>query len=140
MLTVCRQALPRGRAVHLLLFGGPGERTEIRVRRGKGGLEGLLAFLEMGFHGGTDFDGPLLRAVELLGERDLDRADFLVVTDGLGRAAPHVVEKVDRARAERGVRVWSVIIGRQDTRSVKAFSDEVWVLMGGEGLSLRLSI
>lgn len=132
VLAVCRQALPRGRTVHLLLFGGPGERTEIRVRRGRGGLEGLLAFLEMGFHGGTDFDGPLLRAVELLAERDLLRADLLVVTDGLGRAAPRVVEEVDACKEARGVRVWSVVIGRDDVRSVKAFSDEVWVLKAGE--------
>ena len=132
VLVVCRQALPRGRAVHLLLFGGPGERTEIRLRRGRGGLEGLLDFLELGFHGGTDFDGPLLRAIELLDERDLHRADLLVVTDGLGRAAPHVVEKVDAAKGARGARVWSVVIGREDVRSVKAFSDEVWVLRAGQ--------
>jgi len=125
VLAVCRVAVPRGRAVHLLLFGGPGEQTELRVVRGLGGLEAILAFLQQRFRSGTDFDGPLLRALELLDERDLDRADILVVTDGLCRAAPEVVKKVADSRARRGVKVWSVLLGTQDDRGVAPFSDEV---------------
>ena len=125
VLAVCRAAVPRGRVVHLVLFGGPGEKTEIRVRHGLGGLEGLLSFLELGFHSGTDFDGPLLRALELLDEQQLDRADILVVTDGLCRAHPDVVTRVSRSREERGVAVWSVVLGNDDARGVAPFSDEV---------------
>jgi len=128
VLAICRKVLPRGRAVHLILFGGPGERTEIRLRRGLGGLEGLLDFLELSFHSGTDFDGPLLRALDLLEESDLHAADILVVTDGLCRAAPVVVQRVAEARQDRGVRVWSVVLGRRDVRGVAPFSDEVWQL------------
>ncbi len=128
VLAVCRKVIPRGRRVHLILFGGPGERTEIRLRRGLGGLEGLLDFLELSFHSGTDFDGPLLRALDLLEEDDLSSADLLVVTDGLCRAAPEVVDRVASAREARGVRVWSVVLGRRDVRGVAPFSDEVWQL------------
>lgn len=132
VLGVCRVALPQGRVVHLLLFGGPGEQTEIRVRRGHGGLEGLLDFLQRGFHGGTDFDGPLMRAVDLLEERELRQADLLVVTDGLGRAAPNVVQRVTWAREELGARLLSVVIGREDTRSVDVLGGEVRTLpLGG---------
>ena len=125
VLAVCRQAIPRGRVVHLILFGGPGERTEIRLRRGLGGLEGMLAFLNRSFHSGTDFDGPLLRAMDLLEESELDLADVLVVTDGLCRAGAHVVDRVAEVRDRRGVRVWSVVLGYRDTRGVDPFSDEV---------------
>jgi hypothetical protein len=125
VLAVCRQVIPRGRTVHLVLFGGPGERTEIRLRRGLGGLEGMLAFLQQSFHSGTDFDGPLLRAMELLDEQALEAADVLVVTDGLCRAAPDVIERVHETRARVGVRVWSVVLGHDDTRGVEPFSDEV---------------
>ena len=128
VLAVCRKVIPRGRKVHLILFGGPGERTEIRLRRGLGGLEGLLDFLAMSFHSGTDFDGPLLRALDLLEEDDLNAADILVVTDGLCRAAPEVVDRVAHSRENRGVRVWSVVLGRRDVRGVAPFSDEVWQL------------
>lgn len=126
VLAVCRRVIPRGRPVHLLLFGGPGERTEIRLRKGRGGLEALLDFLLRNFHSGTDFDGPLLRAMELLEEEELEAADVLVVTDGLCRAAPEVVDRVAAARAARGVRVWSIVLGNDDVRGVAPFSDEVF--------------
>jgi len=125
VLAVCRHVIPRGRVVHLILFGGPGERTEIRLRRGLGGLEGMLAFLQQSFHSGTDFDGPLLRALDLLEEQGLAAADILVVTDGLCRAGPDVIERVQETRARVGVRVWSVVLGHRDTRGVEPFSDEV---------------
>ena len=125
VLAICRQVIPRGRVVHLILFGGPGERTEIRLRRGLGGLEGMLAFLDRSFHSGTDFDGPLMRAMDLLEEEELDLADVLVVTDGLCRAGPDVVDRVREVRAAVGVRVWSVVLGYRDTRGVDPFSDEV---------------
>lgn len=126
VLALCRKVIPKGRVVHLILFGGPGERTELRLRRGLGGLEGMLAFLQRSFHSGTDFDGPLVRAMELLDEAELDAADVLVVTDGLCRAAPDVVDAVRRQKERRGVRVWSVVLGHNDTRGVDPFSDEVW--------------
>ncbi len=125
VLAVCRHVIPRGRVVHLILFGGPGERTEIRLRRGLGGLEGMLAFLQQSFHSGTDFDGPLLRAMDLLDEQGLEAADVLVVTDGLCRARPDVIERVQETRSRVGVRVWSVVLGHRDTRGVEPFSDEV---------------
>lgn len=125
VLAVCRRVIPRGRVVHLILFGGPGERTEIRLRRGLGGLEGMLAFLQRSFHSGTDFDGPLLRAMDLLDEAELEAADVLVVTDGLCRAAPDVVDRVREVRERRGARVWSVVLGHRDTRGVDPFSDHV---------------
>ena len=134
VLSVCRSLLPQGRTVHLLLFGGQGEQTEIRVKKGVGGLEALLAFLGRGFHGGTDFDGPLLRALELLEERDLQRADILVVTDGLCRAGSALPPAVESARVNRGVRVWSVVLGREDVRGVAPFSDRVWTLLKTRGL------
>jgi uncharacterized protein with von Willebrand factor type A (vWA) domain len=132
VLALCRQVIPRGRLVHLILFGGLGERTEIRLMRGRGGLEGLLAFLRHSFRSGTDFDGPLVRAMELLEEQDLQTADVLVVTDGLGEADAQVIERIKAAKAARGVRVWSVVLGRSRTAGVDPFSDEVWVLDPGD--------
>ncbi len=128
VLAVCRKVIPRGRTVHLILFGGPGERTEIRLRRGLGGLEGMLAFLQRSFHSGTDFDGPLLRAMDLLEEQELELADVLVVTDGLCRAAQSVVRRVEEVRQKRGLRVWSVVLGHRDARGVEPFSDDVLLL------------
>ena len=128
VLALCRRVVPRGRAVHLILFGGFGERTEVLLRRGRGGLEGLLAFLDHTFRAGTDFDGPLMRAMALLEEADLAAADVLVVTDALARAHERVISRVNAARASRGVRVWSVVLGRADPVGVAPFSDRILTL------------
>jgi len=125
VLAVSRQVLPKGRTMHLLLFGERGQFHEIRLRRGAGGLEGLLDFLAFSFRGGTDFDSPLLRAIDLLEDRALNLADILVVTDGLCRASQQVTDRVEQAKSDRGVRVWSVVLGRNDVRGVEAFSDRV---------------
>ncbi len=128
VLALCRRVLRRGRTVHLILFGGPNQKTEVRLRRGWGGLEGLIAFLGLAFRAGTDFDVPLMRAMELLDEQELSKADVLVVTDGLCRASADVVSHVQRVKERRGVKVWSVVLGTADAAGVRPFSDEVWQL------------
>lgn len=128
VLAVCRRVLPRNRTVHLILFGGEAEQTELRLKRGRGGLEGLLAFLGASFHSGTDFDGPLLRAMDLLEDQDLKLADILVVTDGLCRATPAVVRRVNEVRDAQGARIWSVVLGHTDARGVEPFSHHVYLL------------
>lgn len=124
VLALCQVALPRNRTVHLLLFSGPEERTELRLRRGANSLAAVAAFLQHSFGGGTDFDTPLLRALELVDERELKRADVLVLTDGLARAEPRVIQQVRAARERTGLGVWSVVFGRE-TAGVRPFSDEV---------------
>lgn len=127
ILAVIRQLVPQGRSVQLLLFGGPGEAAPIEIQRGSKGLAHLLDFLSMGFHAGTDYDTPLLRALELLKTDAYAKADVLVVTDGLCRASSrvtgHVAEVKQRARA----RVLSVVVGG-DTAGVEDFSDHVWIV------------
>lgn len=142
VLAIVRRVTPRGRAVHLLLFGGPGETVEARVARGPSGADALLAFLCSTFGAGTDFDTPLVRAIALLGERHLRRADVVVVTDGLGRADAKVIDDVRRAQAETGARFLGVVIGGYSDRAVAAFADEVWSIpidgAGGLGTLLRV--
>ncbi|TNE84262.1 MAG: VWA domain-containing protein [Deltaproteobacteria bacterium] len=128
VLALGRKVLPQGRVMHLLLFGGPEDRTELRLKRGRGGLEQLLDFLSLSFQAGTDFDMPLLRAMELLAEEELDRADVLVVTDGLARASKPILDRVEEVKEARGARIYSVVLGHGDVRGVEPFSDEVHVL------------
>ncbi|MGK3994408.1 VWA domain-containing protein [Sorangium sp. So ce1024] len=127
ILAVVRQLVPEGRAVQLLLFGGPGEAAPLEIRRGRQGLAHLLDFLSMGFHAGTDYDTPLLRALELLKTTAYAGADVLVVTDGLCRASARVAQEVARAKQGAGARVLSVVVGG-DPAGVECFSDQVWLV------------
>ena len=108
--------------------GGPGELENLVLRKGHGGLEDLLRFLGLRFDGGTDFDTPLLEAMDLLQKKQWEKADVLVVTDGQCIPSPRVVERVNRAKALNGVRIWSVVFGRRWEQGVGPFSDKVWLV------------
>ncbi|TVQ91569.1 MAG: VWA domain-containing protein [Deltaproteobacteria bacterium] len=128
LLAVARRVLRQGRELHLLLFGGRGQRFERHLRRGRAAVDGLLDALALTFDGGTDFDGPLLRALELVATESFRHADVLVLTDGQAAALPTVVESVRREREARDVRVVTVVVGPRGAAGVEAFSDEVIVI------------
>ncbi len=125
VLAIARRVVSQGRTAHLLLFGGPGETSEIRISRGSAAAKGIVEFLGRAFGAGTDFDTPLLRAVALLGERHLEKADVVVVTDGLGYANPDVVAAVDGVKRD-GVKFHAVVLGAMSVDGVRPFADHVW--------------
>lgn len=125
VLSILQRALKQGRRVHLMMFGGPGEFTDLEIYRGSRVLHAVLDFLSMSFHAGTDFDGPLLRALQLIRSPEYRRADVLVVTDGLCRASRGVCREVEAARVTQEFRIVSVVFGG-DVSGVKAFSDKLW--------------
>lgn len=127
VLAVMRRVLPKGRRVRLMLFGGPGEFEDRDIGRGPGAMRHFLDFLAMSFHAGTDFDGPLERALDLLAEARYEQADVLVVTDGYARASGAVTRRVQALRRELGFSVVSVVIGGSPA-GVRDFSDRVWTL------------
>lgn len=129
VLAVARRVVSQGRTAHLLLFGGPGETSEIRISRGSNAAKGVVEFLGRAFGAGTDFDTPLLRAVALLGERHLAKADVVVVTDGLGRAGPEVVDAVEVVKHD-GVVFHAVVLGAMSVDGVEPFADHVWTIDG----------
>ena len=133
VLSLARQARRKRRPVRLLLFGGPGEITVHELRPDRVGLTALLEFLAMGFNAGTDFDGPLRRAAEMLDDDVFDKADILVVTDGYGSTTPETRRILATARHERGFRILSVVVGG-DPHGVGDFSDEVWLVDGDSEL------
>lgn len=132
VLAVMRRVLPKGRRVRLMLFGGPGDFQDRDIGRGPGAMQHFLDFLSMRFDAGTDFDGPLERALDLLAEERYERADVLLVTDGYARASHAVTERVRALRRELGFEVVSVVIGGSRS-GVAGFSDRVWTIPASEG-------
>lgn len=131
VLAVCRQVLPQGRAVHLIAFGSRDELREVRLRRGPASVLRLVEALSWGFGGGTDFDAPLARALDLLVDEDLREADVLLVTDGQGAASRALTDRLRGVVATRGMRVWGLLTASQPG-GVAALSDRV-VQLGAQG-------
>jgi len=137
VLVVARRMVRERRPLHVLLFGGPGEASGIEIRPGRVGIHGLLRFLQMSFSAGTDYDTPLLRAVELLRGETFQRADVVIVTDGLCRASARVTETVREAKRRAEARVLGVVIG-SEMAGLEAFCDALWLVRPARGGEFEL--
>ncbi|TNF31301.1 MAG: VWA domain-containing protein, partial [Deltaproteobacteria bacterium] len=128
LLAVARRVLGQGRRMTVLLFGGRGAMTELDLSPSRLDLGALFALLMTSYYGGTDFDGPVERALTLRetgsGMRD---ADLLLVTDGLCQLGRAARSRLDVARARDDLEVVTVVVGGY-TERVAAFSDLVWPL------------
>ncbi|CAG7629321.1 hypothetical protein ACFQI7_15825 [Paenibacillus allorhizosphaerae] len=96
----------------LLLFGASGELIERPLYWRKPDWPAFYALSQLAFGGGTHFDAPLRRGIELVSAQPrYHDADFVMVTDGVGAISPPVREQLAALGAEKQVRLHSLIIG-----------------------------
>jgi uncharacterized protein with von Willebrand factor type A (vWA) domain len=83
--------------------------------------------------GGTSFDAPLVWGLEN-GAED-DRADIIMLTDGNGYVSPGTMQRLERAREERDVRVFGLTIGDGHLGTLEQVCDEVVDLHAADDLA-----
>jgi uncharacterized protein with von Willebrand factor type A (vWA) domain len=77
--------------------------------------------------GGTDWEKPLTLAIETIkGEAIFEKADVVMITDGVCEVTPAFLKEMKKDKKELGFRVWSVLIGGGNTRTLTKFSDQIW--------------
>lgn len=114
------QAKKEKREAHGIIFGASeNELFEINVNR----LEDLAT---ASFHMGTNFAPPLRWAQDEFKKQP--RADLFFITDGICEIEE--ARKADFIQAKRrsGAKCYSVLIGSENTETVKQFSDKVFSL------------
>jgi uncharacterized protein with von Willebrand factor type A (vWA) domain len=128
VLECMRGAARQGRRCHVYAFSGPGDVAELELAPDTAGLTALLRFLTMSFAGGTDVDAPLALALERVGREGWGLADVLMVTDG-EIPEPHadVLAGLAAARAELGLRVHGLLVGRHVTEPMRALCSDLHV-------------
>lgn len=100
------------RDFQLLLFGARGELVEHPLYWRKPDWPAFYSLAQMAFGGGTHFDGPLRRGIELVNaELRYHDADFVMVTDGVGTISPPVRVALAELGKSKLVRLHSLIIG-----------------------------
>lgn len=108
-----RQAKTQARPCLLYSFSGPRDVQEIELTS----LPPLLDFVAHSFHGGTDLMEPLNRALQRLGEEVWNNSDILMVTDGeVPMPADEVVDRLEHAKSEMGLRVHGILVGAENSR------------------------
>jgi uncharacterized protein with von Willebrand factor type A (vWA) domain len=96
------------RDLHIIEFNG-GIVREFEFLNGEGSPSEVLALLRTAPAGGTDFEPPLTRALELLGNT---RDDMVFITDGYGYLPDEFMKNFNAVREQPdGFRVFSMYIG-----------------------------
>ncbi|OXM87821.1 hypothetical protein [Paenibacillus rigui] len=96
----------------LLLFGARGELLEQPLYWRKPDWPALYALSQLAFGGGTHFDAPIKRGIEIVeGHPRFEDADFVMVTDGIGTISASVRQSLAELGARKQVRLHSLIIG-----------------------------
>ena len=128
VLEAVRTAHAQKRPCHVFAFGGPDEVVEMELSGDAGGIERLMRFLGQAFRGGTDICGPLDKAIAKLEDERWQLADLLVASDGEFGATPELADRLDKVKAECGLRVQGILIGDRETIGLLEISDDIyWV-------------
>ena len=128
VLEAMRTAHAQQRECRVVTFGGEGELIEMDLPLDPDGLERLTRFLGQAYRGGTDICGPLAHCIDRIAEARWQLADLLVASDGEFGATPDVVERLEAAKREQGLRVQGVLIGDRETIGFLEIADDIhWV-------------
>jgi uncharacterized protein with von Willebrand factor type A (vWA) domain len=128
VIAALRAAHEARRGCKLIAFGGPDEVIERDLGRGEAGLQALLDLMAQAFDGGTDIQTPIQRAIACVHDSRWASADLLIVSDGEFGCVPATLERLQRARAELGLRVQGVLVGDRETMGLLEVCDEIhWV-------------
>lgn len=114
------------RSLYVVLFGSTGQLKEYRLD-GEEDLAGLLQFLQNGFNGGTDFESPLQRAIDIIqAQEDYIKADILMLSDGDCQLSSSFADKFKTQKQKLDCMVYSLLCDGK--RVTDNFSDEIVVL------------
>jgi uncharacterized protein with von Willebrand factor type A (vWA) domain len=135
VLQALRTAHAERRGCLLICFGGPDEILARELAGGRAhagaaghGLDGLLDLMGQGFDGGTDLQAPIEHAIALVHQARWASADLLVVSDGEFGCTPAMLQSLDAARLQLGLRVQGVLVGDRETMGLMEVADDIfWV-------------
>jgi hypothetical protein len=110
-LALLSTATRQRRAWHLVAFNGAIVR-EIAVPAGRATAADLQRALDHRCEGGTDFSGPVLRAVDLITTAaTMKQADVVIITDGEDNLSPAAIEAATGLTQRAGVSWFAVGVG-----------------------------
>lgn len=106
----------------LILFGAKGELREQLLYHKRPDWPAFYGLAQMAFGGGTHFDAPIKRGMELLDQHNAFRgADFVMVTDGIGSISSYVQERLAEMGKQKQLRLHSLIMGSARQHLVQTY-------------------
>lgn len=86
----------------------------------------LIKFLSMSFNGGTDINPAFEKAIEVLKTDSYERADTLLISDGIFPTADNEIEKEVALLKEKDNKFYSLMIGASYNNDAIKLFDENW--------------
>lgn len=81
--------------------------------------------------GGTNFDEPLSKAIELLDKDQYQKADLVFITDGESDVMPETVKKLEELKKKKGTKCVGILLDKGGSKYVtdqtlKLFADKIY--------------
>jgi len=130
-LTLMDIARRQRRLFRAVLFSSGDESLKVldlnRERRYQPELRKVLEMAEYFPGGGTDFERPLSRALELIEHKKLKRGDIVIITDGESQVSPEFLSRLRARKEELGFSIFAVLVdvGSSELSTLAKFSDRV---------------
>jgi uncharacterized protein with von Willebrand factor type A (vWA) domain len=131
-LAMCDQARRRNRDFHYLGFGSPGQLHHVKFPKGQAAIEKVIAMTEHFFSGGTHYEGPLMRALDII-EKEFDRdaahkgkPDIVFISDDeYGNLDETFLAEYRRVKEKASIRTYGIAVGCSAGGAMKQLSDNV---------------
>jgi uncharacterized protein with von Willebrand factor type A (vWA) domain len=129
MLGLLAIARRQRRDLAVIHFSGPNQLHTSIFPKGESTPIELIDTVDFFFGGGTVFDRWMKEAVRFVDQDRFDRADIIVISDGIAFISEEAVTEWWRRRAERKMRCYGILIGtEQGASTLGRISDAVMTL------------
>lgn len=135
-LSLLEIAKREGRDFYGIHFGSAHEQMEWYFPRGEVELSDVLDYAEFFFNGGTNFERPLTRAVEVIEhqftEAGRSRADIILITDGECSVGDQWLEAFFANKEALDFKLYGMLIGGYP-RTLEVLSDKTFTIQDVAG-------
>lgn len=124
VIKLIKMAKKQKRKLYLILFGSIDEIEEFEIDYSENSTKKLYEFLNHTFFGGTDFVTPIKRSIELINSKKYNKADILMISDGVAKVPDEFIQKINRDKNKFKFEIYSLIIGNKNIQD--KFSDKIF--------------
>ena len=133
-LAILKVALREERPCLLISFGATHDQRVLELSDLPANIPQLLQFLGGAFHGGTDVMPALDIAMQHIETTTFDKADILLISDGVFRVDRAFLNRVENARSTKPFAIHALIVGEHAEGSALGFADWWWNWSPGQPL------
>jgi uncharacterized protein with von Willebrand factor type A (vWA) domain len=130
-LALCDQAKRGKRDFIYVGFASWSQQWEMRFEGGRAPISQVIDFTEHFFNGGTSYEEPLTRAMEIVQEYEADgkdRPDIVFITDDECDVHDHFIEQWRKVKERAAMTVYGITIGGARFGTMKQLADRTFAI------------